>query len=137
MFGVRTIAALLALTCASRTSAQVVSTNIQVASCVGQINLLSNPSAQGSLVVSITDQVSKHSAEIIVTDNMNPAAILSAGGGDMALTVPSSWREPIIAIAFNGGYQIVANLAYHMNGSAYVLDDFRITRSLSGHIECP
>jgi hypothetical protein len=137
MFGAKTISALLVLTYASETSAQVASTNIQVASCVGQINLVSNSTIQGSLVFSITDQALKHGAEVIVTENTNPAAILSAGGGNMALTVPSNWREPIIAMAFNGGYQIVANLTYHMNGSAYVLDDFRITRSLAGHTECP
>jgi hypothetical protein len=139
MIGFRTLAAFLALTFASVPAAfaQTTTTNVQVASCVGQINLDASPNAQGSLVLSVVDQVSHHGAEVIVTDNMNPAAILSAGGGSMALTVPMSWREPIIAMAFNGGYQIVANLAFHMNGGAYVIEDFRITRSLSGHTECP
>lgn len=109
---------------------------IVVSTCTGQLIVLETPGQPSGLALGIVDSnTPAHNAIITVQDDQKPVAIVADGNGSMQVTVPSHWRETVIAMTARP-FVIVAMLRYHSDGSNNVLEDFRLTQHFGRKPQC-
>ena len=116
--------------------AQGASQSVSVSSCVGQISQIFTAGEPSGVVLSITNQTTKTGAVIFASDPNGSVTVLSANNGSFAVTVGVNWAPTLLAVASRAGYELTAYLRYHLNGSSFVVEDFRVVQGVSPQPDC-